>query len=157
MWLPKAGPWRHPGADKSTMASYANVKPKKPGGTITLEVAGVPDHRALARQIEAHENVHASDNKRIIDQVLGQWDAKIHKAQAEKMKFTGGTADEAKEAVHRYIGGTAESIGTRMDQQWGQASDDYHQTAEGRTLDEKPKLDEKRNRLTLIFRLTAKV
>jgi hypothetical protein len=155
MWLPTRGPWLYKGANKDEAARWAGMTLKRPGGTCTVEVTGIPDYKALASQIEAHENVHASDNKRIIDQVLGQWDAKIHKAQAEKTKFAGGTADEAREAVFRYIGGTAEDIGTRLDTQWGQASDAYHDTPEGKT-----KVDgtyERGKELILVFHLTSKV
>jgi hypothetical protein len=157
MWLPKPGRWRRKGVSKANMMSWTGLKAKKPGGTITVEVTGVPNHKALAKQIEAHENVHASDNARIINQILGRWDEKIHKAQKDKIKFPGQTAQEAEQALEQYIGGNATNIGTRLDEQWGQASDDYHATAEGKTLMDDPKLDERRGKLTFTFRLTARV
>jgi hypothetical protein len=157
MWLPRAGPWQQPGANKDLMVSYAGVRAKGHGGTITVRVSGVPDHKALAKQIEAHENVHASDNARIIHQVLGRWDASIHTAYENKIKFAGATAQAAEATLYRRIGGTADDIGTRLSEQWGQASDDYHATSEGKTLVENPILDEKSGVLTLVFRLTAQV
>ncbi|HSJ52937.1 MAG TPA: DUF4157 domain-containing protein, partial [Anaerolineae bacterium] len=157
MWLPNAGPWRHPKADKNMMASWTSVHPKKQGGTITFEVGGIPNYKALGRQIEAHENVHASDNRRIISQVLGQWDDKLTKAQENKTKFAGTTAAEAEDALWRHAGGTPAQIAARLDNDWGQASDDYHATPEGKTLVDDAILNEKRNKLTMLFHLTARV
>lgn len=157
MWLPKAGPWQHAEAPKDMMASWASVHPKKPGGTITVEVSGIPNHKRLSAQVEAHENVHASDNKRVIDQVLGTWDARLEKARAEGTKFAGRTPAEAESALYQAAGGTAAEIGARLDHDWGQASDDYHDTPEGKTVVDDAILDEKRGKLTLRFHLTAKV
>ena len=157
MWLPNAGPWEQRGANKDLMVSYCGARAKKSGGTITVRVSGVPNYKILAKQIEAHEKVHARDNARIIRQVLGRWDGSIHTAYENKIKFRGATAQAAEADLYRRVGGTANEIGTRLNDQWGQASDDYHATSEGKTLVENPILDEKRGVLTLVFRLTAQV
>ncbi len=137
MSLPQPGPWvttTSPVALKTYGFLNFEEEARLGGATeIELGVTGVPNHATLSAQVEKHEKVHAADIDRISAEVLRPWDAKLTEAQRTGRAFAAATIGEAQAKLYAHAGGTPDQIATRLNDLWGKASDDFHNTDRGKT------------------------
>ena len=134
MYLPTAGPWRHAANKRQVYMVMGGQPPQlNAEGQTTFEVMGDPDHQALSQEVENHEAHHAADHLEQMVKVLLPWDAKLEKAAKDQTRFRGATPDEAEAALYRAMGGTAAQKAARLDHEWGEANNRFHDTPAGKT------------------------
>ena len=135
MYLPTAGPWSTQ-ADKGTIGAILGGDAEScqgEDGQTTFSVTGIPDHTALAAQVETHEEYHARDHRRLTNNILASWDRKLWWAKNLGFSYTAADPEAAVAKLYRKMGGTPDEIATRLSQAWDTASDDYHKKTAGKT------------------------
>lgn len=135
MYLPEAGPWIKDDAKKKDILALLG---KEDNGqnltdTIKLEITGRNGHEQLAKEVEAHETVHAKDNMRIRNAILLPWDLKLESLKKNNTVFKGKTAPEAANKLWAAAGGSLAEKAKEVSDAWGNASDAFHDHEHGKT------------------------
>lgn len=102
-------------------------------GNTAFYVRGFPDDQRLAQDVETHEQHHVRDHVLFAHRILGRWDQKLEHARIAGTRFRGSTPETAEERLFAAMGGRPDQIARQLHDEWGRASDEYHQTDQGRT------------------------
>jgi len=131
MYLPTPpGPWNAV-ANKAATLGYYGIPPFDGTGEVNLVVEGNPDNATFIQQVRAHEDVHAADIERAINQILKPWDNALQQIMDAGTEFQGATQMAAENALWTAVGGDVAQICTNLNTQWAADSHAYHQTPAG--------------------------
>jgi len=149
MYLPAPpGPWNDV-ADKNYILGYYGIHPLEGAGNVNLRVVGHPDNATFLQKVRAHEDVHAADIDRAINEILMPWDEALQECQRNGTEFTGDSQVEAEGALWEAVGGSPQQIAANLDAQWTADNDAYHQSHEGGSDVESATYDPETNTVTL--------
>ncbi len=107
--------------------SKGKAKPSR----IKFSVSGPKGEDYLEKQVESHEQVHVGHHKGVSDKYLVPWDKKL--ADFQKNTVWGESRESAIVNLLAKAGGTSKDIASRLNESWNKASDDFHNSDEGKT------------------------
>lgn len=81
---------------------------------ITLRVHGLPNDNTFAQLVDQHEDYHVREVRAIIGAILGPWDERIRRFEAEHRTVAGTDREDAKTKFYATVGGTPAEISTQI-------------------------------------------
>lgn len=134
MTVPNNGPWE-------TVTTKANLWDKlglgqcfNEQGNAKLTAKGKPSDAAVATATRVHEDRHATDDEKVFNSTILNWDSKLTMAQLIQEKFKGQDHFACESNLYFAMGGTPEEIAQRFRDQGLFAGVNFHQTAAGGKL-----------------------
>jgi hypothetical protein len=103
-------------------------------GNATLTAKGDPKDADVAAANRTHENRHATDDERVFKAVVVPWDTAMTKAQSSGRVFSGADASACETALYAAMGGTPDTIATKLWDDVDAAGHAFHGTPAGGQL-----------------------
>jgi hypothetical protein len=103
-------------------------------GNATLTAKGDPKDADVAAANRTHEDRHATDDEKVFKAVVVPWDTAMTKAQSSGRVFSGADAPACETALYAAMGGTPETIATRLWDDVDAAGHAFHATPAGGRL-----------------------
>lgn len=146
MYLPMPGPWIAHATDIPKTIGFLGLD-KTLGleevNQLNVRITGLKGNdQTLEQQVKKHEEVHAEDIIRLINNIFVPWDQKLTKAKEEQTAYVGATAEEARSKLYEAVGGTPEEIATKFFVAAENASREFHKSEKGKTNPLQPSIQQ---------------
>ena len=141
MELPTRGDWRLRVAASNIKVKLANQPildgvtipiGADEGGSVMLNVHGLPNNPIFSDLVETHEDVHVGDIQTAIEEILKPWDTRLTTFRNQRTRFEGHDEETAKARLYRAAGGTPREIATRFVNTLRQKGMAFHETDAGK-------------------------
>ena len=103
-------------------------------GNARLTAKGDPKDADVAKANRTHEDRHATDDKKVFKAVVVPWDTAMTKAQSSRRVFSGADASACETALYAAMGGTPDTIATKLWDDVDAAGIAFHGTPAGGKL-----------------------
>ena len=130
-----SGPWtttttRSNAWDRLGVAECLVANP----GNARLTAKGDRTDADVAAANRTHEDRHATDDEKVFNAVVVPWDTAMTKAQSSRRVFSGADASACDTALYAAMGGTPDTIATKLWDDVDAAGHAFHKTAAGAQL-----------------------